>query len=123
MKKIALLKELGRAAYNNIVPNKIWESFNRTEYISIVEKATEQYRINVSVVKKCPVCGLNTLIVYFDSDGEYDEDANDGTYKTKWKFIYQVKCSHCGFELFDEIGNVRDFGFNQIEDYFWSRYL
>ena len=115
MGKIALLKEMGRAAYNNNLPNEYLEKYQRNEYIKVYEKAALAFKLGINKVKKCPVCGLKTLIIYEESDGDQN---NDGSYDAWWTYIWKVRCIHCSFELHNEIKNASGYGYNNIEDWF-----
>lgn len=93
--KIAFLKELGRSAYNNqiIQANKGILKFFSDEKIKRFEKMarTQIDEPNISHITKCPVCGLNTLIVYDDIEtDDYDEET--GTYAKAWRYTWQVEC-------------------------------
>lgn len=116
MGKVAFLKELGRAAYSNDIPDGFIEKFHRKEYINVYEKAALDFKLGVSEISKCPVCGINTLTIYEESDGDQEED---GSYSSWWTYIWQVRCIHCGFEIHHEIKNPSVYGY-KIEDWFWE---
>lgn len=111
--KIALLKELGRAAYENPIKNPTSAAFlsrdrRRAERIA----RAEQFGVNS--VKSCPVCGADTLVVY----DETEEDPFSETRKGAWQYTYRVKCMFCTFEINHHLKNPSEYGL-PIEDY-WS---
>jgi len=131
MGKIALLKELGRAAYENPLTqgrhadNKIEKLLSyfdnrekrRAERIADLE-ASQEY----SKITTCPVCGVNSLIIYDETDFEQDDDDED-TVKS-WRYTYMVKCECCTFNLESAgIRNASEYGLSNIEDYWESEVL
>jgi len=115
--KVAFLKELGRAAYENpIINDPNLEFFNR-QYRQRAERAAsaELGEPNISDVCRCPVCGVDSLIVYDDVETE-GEDPLTGTYIRAFRYTWQVKCVCCTFEINHHLKNPREYGF-QIDDY------
>lgn len=117
--KIAFLKELGRSAYNNQImqATKGIYKFLNDEKIKRFEKmaGTQINEPNISHITECPVCGLNTLIVYDDIEtDDYDEDT--GTYKKAWRYTWQVECISCTFEVNNHLKNPSEYGLS-IPDY------
>ncbi|KNY27688.1 hypothetical protein [Pseudobacteroides cellulosolvens] len=103
--KIAYLKELGRAAYNNPLENKgfginYFERGNK-KLLRRLEKIREleQKNENVSEIKTCPMCGESTLIIYEDIESEYDVVDGEQVCTDAWKYTYEAKCICCTFEI------------------------
>jgi hypothetical protein len=105
IEKVAFLKELGRAAYNNY-----------GKHIEAIEKkALVISRNNYdSAICKCPVCGVNSLIIYKYVDYELDKD---GEYESLSSWPTHVKCECCSFELHDDIKNASEYGLEGIREY------
>lgn len=110
MGKIALLKELGRAWLQN---NYNGETYNftllRQEHAVAYENAAKKFMLDVDEVKLCPVCGMNTLLSYFE-----DVDVNEGSIS----YVTSVRCIQCGFELQKGVKNASEYGLSNIEDWF-----
>lgn len=123
--KIAFLKELGRSAYNNQIiqaSEGIYKLFN-VEIIKRFEKMakTQVDESNISHITECPVCGLNTLIVYDDIEAD-DYDDQKGTYEKVWWYTWQVECISCTFEVNNHLKNPSKYGLN-IPDYWEGKEL
>lgn len=113
-KKIALLKEFGRAAYQNplAVPGSdlavfgIGDSIARCRAAQLAkhELSNPNPRAydGANEILECPVCGLHSFVRYNDGDGNDTE----------------VICTCCTFNVNRSLGNARDYGL-QIDD-FWS---
>jgi hypothetical protein len=71
--RIALFKELARAAYENPLRGGAWAGFLDDHYRgpAIAAAVGEELRSNVASIKDCPVCGSHTLVLYDDID--YDD--------------------------------------------------
>ncbi|MCW8922521.1 MAG: hypothetical protein OQK69_02660 [Gammaproteobacteria bacterium] len=122
--KLALLKELGKAAYENPlmqtghISNNLrgfLSSFDnknkrRAERIAIQEASQEYSDITV-----CPVCGVKSLIIYDDTDYEHGEDYEDII--SAWRYTYMVKCECCTFNLEGGVKNASEYDLSNIEDY------
>ena len=128
--KVALLKELGRAAYvAGIVMPKLGRGIvDRGERRRLAEgmaaaraKAeSEGGDVIAESVRNCPVCGVKTLIMYGDFDSypviaDYDED----TPEPVWFTTFDVECTNCTFSIHDEIDNPSTYGL-PLEDYWHS---
>lgn len=128
LKKVALLKELGRAAYENplrVLPTTSWsfaELFNR-EHRRRAERiaAVEIREPSAASVRSCPVCGVESLIVYDDIEAE-GYDPAEGTYERAWRYTWQVKCMCCTFEINHHLENPSVYGL-PIEDYWHAEEL
>ncbi|HLP91283.1 MAG TPA: hypothetical protein VK184_22215 [Nostocaceae cyanobacterium] len=115
MEKIALVKELGRAAYN--IPS-CWYSQDKKEKEAIENKALaiskNSYDSEIAEIDRCPVCGFNSLIIY--KYVEYEVDQNDVVY-SETPYCSRVKCECCSFELHNDIRNASEYGIEGIRDY------
>lgn len=102
-RKIAVLKEMGRAAY--LVPdNYICDHDEMIKAASsILTHCSQEYIMNLLDI--CPVCGKQSLIKF--EEREENEI-----------WIESVKCLNCSFELLVAyIGDMKDLDLN-IDNYF-----
>ncbi|MBD2537123.1 hypothetical protein H6G97_51245 [Nostoc flagelliforme FACHB-838] len=123
MEKVAFIKELGRAAYNNPlleIHNPLWKAeslkghfiYQKTEHEN---KALFLYQNNnESKICKCPVCDANSLLIYKDADYELDEN---GEIENLSFYPYMIKCECCSFELHTDIENASKYEIKEIIDY------
>jgi len=125
IKKIAILKELIRASFENpihrikrIKSKSIGSGFiigkelqSRPEFLA---KSLDKLENNIDKLGKCPVCGALSLVSFFEMDGEFD---GDGNILHQWHYVYNIKCFCCSFELFREVGNPRKYKIN-LDNYF-----
>jgi hypothetical protein len=117
--KVALLKEIGRAAYRSpLHPDKgglldflNQEHQHHAERIAKAERNAE----GVADVRQCPVCGVESLIVYenIELEGRRPED---GSYEEAWRYTYRVECMCCTFEINHHLKNPSQYGL-PIGDY------
>jgi len=112
--KLALLKELGRAAYQNpldapessLAPFGVGDSNARCRAEQLAKH--ELSNLNpyayhgANEILKCPVCGLHSLVRYNDGDGNDTE----------------VICTCCTFNVNRALGNAGNYGLPI--DGFWS---
>ena len=156
--KIALLKEIGRAAYNNplfdkkvfeqkrderIAKNekKIQELEKRGEQIPkrlliskgragmhrrmvnqvdspYIEKAIKiskhEAEKNFFKIIKCPICAVESFILYDESDSF--QDSNTGDY-VSYNWVHSAKCECCTFEIDSKL-EIEKYGL-PIDDY-WT---
>ena len=107
--KIAFLKEFGRATYNNRVGSGF--GIFKTEIENQAKHIAEGELFNPIaqgvVIHNCPVCGVDSLVGYEDTEYAYEDD---GEVVDAWRFIYQVKCHCCHFEM-------RNLGMKNLEEY------
>ena len=122
--KIALLKELGRAAYENPIRfnRKLRKNWGIDIDMEIIKRseALANYVLRAEycqTIKKCPVCGLNSLVLFNDSYDDSDE--KKGTMTFSYTFTYSIKCFCCTFELDHEI-ELKDLNL-PIENY-WQTF-
>jgi hypothetical protein len=115
--KIYILKEMGRASYNNNFDTSD-DSFRRRMQIY------EKMKFESDVIKtndhwhnpeECPVCGLKTLIIETDSISENDEKGNFIT----GEYVIEVNCKQCGFTIYSHQLDPVCFGYD-IKPYFYG---
>ncbi|QEY75036.1 hypothetical protein [Pseudomonas denitrificans (nom. rej.)] len=127
LKKVAYLKELGRAAYDEKLPKIPLSSktFNFTLQLLRAEKnRAERVAENEAIrdyneVCKCPVCGAKSLIIHEDTDHDYNDEGEPIDF---YRFTHAVKCEYCTLSLDDEIGNASEHALTGLSDYFSSDY-
>ena len=101
---IALLKEIGRAAYISQIDNKIGGiriengSRERAEALAKIEfDSNEYYKYDVLI---CPVCGCKSLVRFCDIEREnpdFEEDSKE------WLVTTNIYCYSCTFEIAGDI--------------------
>jgi hypothetical protein len=101
--RVAMLKELARAAYRHPLNAAIF-NINRRSYVEAVVRAfggPESAR--TLDVRRCPVCGLEALVRYttISSDPIIDLMRHE---------VDMVSCEGCGLELFESYGEPDDLG-------------
>jgi hypothetical protein len=122
-KKVAMLKELGRAAYANpLYDEALTKDFGlefdreyRRRAIHVAEG--EVASGDGSDVRNCPVCGLKSLVVYDET--EFDALETTG-FSRALRYTYQVKCMCCTFEINYHLDNPSKYGL-KIDDYWQSK--
>lgn len=121
--KVAFLKELGRAAYENPIVNDPNFDFLNRQHRERAERiaSAELGGPNISDVLSCPVCGIESLVVYDDVETE-GEDPLTGTYLRAFRYTWQVKCMCCTFEINNHLKNPSEYGF-AVEDYWHGEQL
>lgn len=116
--KVAFIKEMGRAAYYN--PLQTTFKFFNDEIIKRAlstansEVHSNHYSQGTSIYK-CPVCDVNSLVVYEDSEGEMEQD---GTYSSYWTYSWYIYCHCCSFKISHELKNPNEYGFD-LPDYWY----
>lgn len=110
--KIAFLKELGRASYDNPLSGVAFahhfdEAIKvRSSLIAkneLVDSWEGEYRII-----DCPVCGVHSLVKYEESDFDYD-----GNQIIHWTVVWNVKCFCCSLEYYRSgLKNPKEYGYN-----------
>lgn len=139
LRKVAFLKELGRAAYLNPLMNTgkatsegFSKGFSRGFYqifdqerVSRARNAAASEVGNGSVIdiKDCPVCGVHSLLVY-DEIATAGEEIVDGQlkYDKAWRYTWQVECVCCTFQIDNHLGNASEYEL-PIEDYWQGHEL
>jgi hypothetical protein len=109
VKKIAFLKELGRAAYESPVHSEpMLDMFHHEDHA----RAEQSAKIDVkefsgSDLRECPVCGLKTLVQYDD----FAEDSDTDGFPIQGKYFpYRHRCAACTFEIDYHLDNPKDYG-------------
>jgi hypothetical protein len=118
--KVAYLKELTRAAYENpfevepVIPFlRHGDELRRERAEAMANLPSAMEMRQVYRVTTCPVCGANALSVYIISvDQEFDGQAYD-------RDVADVAtCDGCSLELRHEFGNASEHKLTGIENYF-----
>lgn len=133
-RKIALLKELGRAGYKKTFKQKTFKQktfLNNTDKYKNLknEKILAEAQLEIAVpnehliyfLDKCPVCGEKSIISFEDSYEEYgyDEDTGEIIVTEYIDYVASIKCLWCSYELdCGYIGDISDFGFKELKNYF-----
>lgn len=129
--KIALLKEMGRAAYCNpltVIEKKVgWiskslETHLNREKIDYAHAKSEAVRNTFfyTDVFKCPVCGQETLIKHEMIDWYDVEDENGKEYPESYYIPQKIKCEMCSFEVMPNIKDLTLCGIS--EPNFWDEH-
>lgn len=119
IKKIAMLKELGRAAYENpLYTGPYGKCLNEEHHRHAQQLAeSEVQHGDGSAIKDCPVCGFKSLVLY--NETLFPEDCAEPVQSNKvWSYTYEVKCMCCSFEVNDRLDNPIQYNLD-IED-FWK---
>jgi hypothetical protein len=120
--KLAFLKEIGRASYENpvtshsdLVNGKIsaWDkqTIKQAENIAKIISETEY----AGEAEICPVCGVKSFVPFNDTIDAIDDE---GEVTDVCEIIYKYKCYCCSFELLSEIKDLDKMGL-PIKNY-WS---
>jgi len=113
--KIALLKELGRACFENPIKGKYsWGEQERKRAELIAEEVSKSE--DNGEVLKCPVCKTKSLIKYHDYVETYNPESgeNDGYIQ----IVDNVTCYCCSLELFSNIGDLDSMNLGLID--YWK---
>lgn len=117
LSKIALLKEMGRAAYQNPLHvslkfmNKKISKRAEDEALNAVSNNTGNHIFN------CPVCNINSLVQFIDYDDVMVE-RGEISHQDAW-YVESIKCYCCSFELLSSgMKNPKEYGYD-LPDY-WS---
>ncbi|WP_437567555.1 hypothetical protein [Sorangium sp. So ce542] len=111
--KVAFLKEMARAAYQNPLEESPWfehdnESKRKLVEATVAELGTAELG-SIERITSCPVCGMDALVIY--------EDMDDGC-----AYTWLAKCEGCTLELRSSYGNPSTHGWaGKIEEYWWER--
>lgn len=128
-KKIALLKELGRAAYNQPSKTRGWGTSTEKQKKLINQKILATAQFETSVPKEmlhdfmdtCPVCGETSILIFEDSDYDYDYDEKTGEQfiSERYDWVSSIKCVWCSYELDNAyIGDISELGFTELHNFF-----
>lgn len=113
--KVAFLKELARAAYENpLVDLPMLERDNVRRRARAATLANEHPEHEADRIARCPVCAMEALVVYRASDIVHDENGAERGVDYTWL----AQCQGCSLDLRGEFGNASTHGLVGIEDYF-----
>ncbi|HUW06676.1 MAG TPA: hypothetical protein VMW01_10485 [Williamwhitmania sp.] len=101
LNKVSLLKEIGRASAENPLLNRKYVIRHDDEIkkrAELIARSLVSYD-KLNVVKLCPICNTNSLVVYKDCHFDMDEQES-------YDSSYRVKCFCCSFELDNKIGDI-----------------
>jgi hypothetical protein len=104
-KQIAFYMAYGRACYN--VPTLSPKLHRLLKQPEARAKGIESHCHGVKEVKKCFVCGTDSLVVYEDSDHEIDDN---GDIIDAWWFTTNVECTFCELDLYHDAGDPHEYG-------------
>jgi hypothetical protein len=109
LKKAALLKELGRAAYE--APESefpLWQVLRTSDQQRAQRLAATELEKKVAAgLRQCPVCGFNTLVQYDEHETTEDEA---GKLVSMGTFPFLYRCMCCTFEVDYDLDNPSDYG-------------
>jgi hypothetical protein len=126
-KKVALLKEMGRAAYqqpisempptlNLLGSRKYSPPRINKDIVNQAKIIAKREAMNATDLLNCPVCGEDTLVRYYDFDQNlYEEESEIDDVK---EFLWCVYCHCCSFQINKLLTDISKMDL-PIEDY-WS---
>ncbi|WP_421329645.1 hypothetical protein [Aeromonas veronii] len=125
IKKVAFIKELGRAAYSNPLWNrsastkKTIDGFSKFFDRKHIDRAMRISKAEASQdfasVLSCPVCGVKSLVLYTETDVEYGNEEEE---YSGYAYTDRVVCECCQLTLYSGFDNAIKYGFSNIDD-FW----
>jgi DNA-binding TFAR19-related protein (PDSD5 family) len=116
LRKVAYLKELGRAAFENPAPFEWGESWTREERRRATAAAkSEADGEGVAEIRACPVCGVESLVVYESIEAE-GEESPGGEAELVVRSTFAVRCMCCTFSIDTAVDNASVWGL-RIDDY------
>lgn len=104
--KMALLKELGRAAFSNPITGMNWIDRDVTARTKEIVEHVVYNEYNEPPVA-CPVCGEHSLVRFNDSHEEMDDK---GETINMYPYIYRMECFCCTFHLEGEVSPLTGMG-------------
>jgi hypothetical protein len=123
VKKVAFLKELGRAAYDNPLalrgkPSASMKSF-LPSFFEPDRRRAEKIATTLAQagdeIDTCPVCGIRSLIILEDMESYTEED---GETEHVYTYTHTADCANCGFQInAQDTLNASGYGFSEIRDY------
>lgn len=122
--RVAFFKEMLRASYQNPlipVPEKGFGRSSIIEHNTKTRQHTEElakarYSLgDVHSIRKCPVCGVQALLLYITTEMEGDALEPERI----WSSTSSVECLCCSFAIGNELKNPQEYGVNQ-DDYWVS---
>jgi hypothetical protein len=121
--KVALLKELARAAYANPLFEKEYARHNET-LRRRAERLAHSHELESGTwsIESCPVCATDALALFDDMEID-GEDPETGQAERAWRYVWQVECLCCSFKITrDEIENPSIYGL-PIADFWHAKQL
>lgn len=114
--KVALLKEMGRAAFQNPIKRSIPDSDHGDQKRAEIAARNEMTigADEIYDILNCPVCGSKALVRFYDVDCENLIPKNESLY---WIETVFIECYFCTFSLANEIRNASELGIKGIDDY------
>ena len=130
--KIALYKEMGRAAYHNPMHQsesscsllkKAYETHLNNEQIRSVKAKTDAIckEFFFTEVFSCPVCGQKTLIKHESPDFEEVFDEKGNIISVSYLIPERIRCEACSFEITSNINDLDICGIDGPN--FWERHI
>ncbi len=118
--KVAFLKEMGRAAYDNPIETEGYPEQRNKLIQEHAEAAADRIaKLSGGNPGLCPACGINSFVRYESPNvGRLTGIADENRELVMLKVI-EKKCMCCGFNVFNNIENPSEYGFSQIEN-FWD---
>lgn len=101
--KVALLKELGRACFENPIRGKLGIGQHEKKRAELIADEVSKLE-DIGEVLICPVCKTESLVKYHDYVETYDSES--GEYDGDIQIVHNVTCYCCSLELFSNIGDI-----------------
>lgn len=116
-KKVAFVKELGRAAFDSPIQKRGTriDEGDQARAETIAKFEFENGETGIYDVLNCPVCGSKSLVRFFDIGTENPDSEDPGK---AWLKTVNVECYCCSFKITEELSNASQVGL-PIEDY-WT---
>ena len=113
--KVALLKELGRACFENPVKGKLDLGKHERKRAELIAEEVSKLE-DIGEVLICPVCKAESLVKYHDYVETYNSE--NGEYDGDIQIVYNVTCYCCSLELFSNIGDLVSMNLGLID--YWE---
>jgi hypothetical protein len=111
--KVALLKEFGRACFENPIRGKLGIGQKEKKRAKLIAEEVSKLE-DIGEVLICPVCETESLVKYHDYVETYD--CESGEYAGDIQIVYKVTCYCCSLELFSNIGEINSMNLG-LKDY------
>jgi len=106
--KIALLKELGRAAYENPIDESGFGELLGVPHRRHAELIANAARGRKGDIRQCAVCGVNCVQIHYDHEDQGFD--GDGVPILGPPFPFEARCLNCTFEIDVELFDSNMFG-------------